>query len=108
MELQEAKLKIHQFLYENIEFSNDELKEIRATIIKSEKPIVNKSNTLFLSYYYFGIHYPEGYLELLDAEGKPLRNSSRENLLTHINEARLAAHGNPLYIIKETTEAEKI
>jgi hypothetical protein len=61
-----------------------------------------------ISYYYFGVPYNHGYIELLDAEGKPLRDSSREVLMKHINEAKIISRGQPLYIIKETTEAEKI
>jgi len=105
MELQEARLKIHQYIYENTELTNDELKEIRATIIKGEKSQINKSN---ISYYYFGVHYPEGYIELLDSLGKPLRNNSQKELIKRINEGRIASMGRPLYLIKETTEAERI
>lgn len=61
-----------------------------------------------ITYYYFGVPYQHGYIELLDSKGLPLRNNSREELLKQVNEARIASRGNPLYIIKETTEAEKI
>jgi hypothetical protein len=61
-----------------------------------------------ISYYYFGIPYKLGYMELLDTKRDPFRRDSKEELLKHINEARLMAKGHPLYLIKETTEAEKI
>jgi hypothetical protein len=61
-----------------------------------------------ITYYYFGVPYQHGYMELLDTKGNLLRNNSREVLMKSINEARLVSRGHPLYIIKETTEAEKI
>jgi hypothetical protein len=36
MEFQEAQLKIHQYLYENKDFSQEELMEIRETILKGK------------------------------------------------------------------------
>ena len=39
MELKDALQKVHELIFENVDFSNKEMAEIRATILESVKPV---------------------------------------------------------------------